>query len=82
MFVNHTVKGFSVKEAELDVFLGFSCFFCDPVDVGSLTSGSSTFSKSTLYIWKFLVHVLLKPNLENFEHYFASVEDECNFAVI
>ena len=60
--VNHTVKGFSiVNEAELDVFLEFSCFFYDPTDVGNLISGSSAFSKSSLNIWKFLVHVLLKP---------------------
>ena len=65
----HTVKGFSVvSEAEVDVFLELSCFFCDPADVGSLISGSSAFSKSSLNIWKFSVHVLLKPNLENFEH--------------
>ena len=72
--VIHTVKGFSVvNEAEVDVFREFSCFFYDPVGVGNLISGSSAFSKSSLYIWKFLVHVLLKPGLENFEHYFASM---------
>ena len=72
--VMHTVKGFSlVNEAEVDVFLEFSCFFDDPADVGKLISGSSAFSKTTLNIWKFTVHVLLKPSLENFEHYFASV---------
>ena len=73
--VIHTVKGFSVaNEAEVDVFfLEFSCLFYDPTDVGSLISGSSAFSKSSLNIWKFLVHVLLKPSWENFEHYFASV---------
>ena len=72
--VIHTVKGFHVvNEAEADVLLEFSCFFYDPTDVGNLTSGSSVFSKSNLNIWKFLVHVLLKPHLENFEHYFASV---------
>ena len=70
----HIVKGFSiVSEAEVDVFLELSCFFCDPVDVGNLISGSSAFSKTSLNIWKFMVHVLLKPNLENFEHYFASM---------
>ena len=70
----HTVKGFSiVNEAEVDVSLEFSCFFYDPVDIGNLISGSSAFSKSSLNIWKFSVHVLLKPGLENFEHYFASV---------
>ena len=68
--VIHTVKGFGVvNEAEVDAFLKFSCFFNDPVDVGNLISGSSAFSKSSLNIWKFMVHVLLKPGLENFEHY-------------
>ena len=60
----------------------FCCFFDDPVDVGNLISGSSAFCKSTLNIWKFMVHMLLKPGLENFEHYFASVWDECNCAVV
>ena len=70
----YDVKGFSVvNEAEVDVFLEFSCFFCDPVDVGNLISGSSAFSKSSLNIWKFLVHVLLKLSLKDFEHYFASM---------
>ena len=70
----HTVKDFDVvNKAEVDVFLELSCFFDDPVDVGSLISGSSAFSKSTVDIWKFTVHMLLKPGLENFEHYFASV---------
>ena len=68
----HTVKGFSiVNEAEVDVFLEFFCFFYDPTDVGNLISGSSAFSKASLNIWKFMVHILLKPGLENFEHYFA-----------
>ena len=72
--VVHAVKGFStVNEAEVDVFLEFSCFSYDPMDVGNLVSGSSAFSKSSLYIGIFLVHVLLKPSLENFEHYFASM---------
>ena len=72
--VIHTVKGFGiVNKAEIDVFLEFSCFFHDPVDVGNLISGSSDFSKSSLSIRNFMVHVLLKPGLENFEHYFASV---------
>ena len=71
--VIHTVKGVSlVDEAEVDVFLEFSCFFCDPTD-GNLISGFSAFSKSRLNIWKFSVHVPLKPGLENFEHYFASL---------
>ena len=70
----HTVKGFGiVNKAEIDVFLELSSFFDDPADVGNLTSGSSAFSKSSLNVWKFMVHVLLKPGLENFEHYFASV---------
>ena len=72
--VIHTVKGFNVvNDAEVDVFLEFSCFFYDPTDVGNLISGSSAFSKSILNIWKFSVHILLKPSLENFEHYFANV---------
>ena len=72
--MTHTVKGFSiVNEAEVDVFLEFSCFFYDPADVGNLISGSYAFSKSSLNIWKFSVHILLKPSLENFEHYFDSV---------
>ena len=67
-------KGFNlVNEAEVDVSLELSCFFYDPTDVGNLISGSSAFSKSSLNIWKFSVHILLKPHLENFEHYFASV---------
>ena len=72
--VIHTGKGFSiVNETEVDVFLEFSCFSDDPTDVGNLISGSSAFSKSSLNIWDFLVPVLLKPSLENFEHYFASM---------
>ena len=69
----HTVEGFSVvNEALVDVFLEFSCFFYDPVD-GNLISGSSAISKSSLYMWKFSVHVLLEPNLKDSEHYFASM---------
>ena len=72
--VFHTVKGFGiVNKAKADVFLELSCFFDDPKDVGNLISGFSAFSKSSLNIWKFMVHVLLKPGLENFAHYFASV---------
>ena len=72
--VIHVVKGFSViNEAELDVFLEFSCFFYDPIDVGNLISGSSAISKPSLYICKFSVHVLLKPSLKDFEHYLASM---------
>ena len=80
--VIHTVKGFGiVNKAETDVFLELSCFLNDPADVGNLISGSSAFSKSTLNIWKFTVHILLKPGLENFEHYFTNVWDECNCAM-
>ena len=71
----YTVKGFSiVNKAEVDVFLELSCFFDDPMDVGNLISGSSAFSNSSWNIWKFMVHILLKPGLENFEHYFASMK--------
>ena len=70
----HIAKGFSVvNEAEVDVFLELSCFFDDPTDVGNLTSGSSAFSKPSLYIWKFLVHILLKPGLKDFEHDLANM---------
>ena len=72
--VIHTVKGFGkVNKAEMDVFLELSCFFHDPVDVGNLISGFSAFSNTSLNIWKFTVHILLKPGLEIFEHYFTSV---------
>ena len=78
--VIHRVKGFGiVNKAEVGVFLEVSCFFSDPMDVGNLISA---FSKSNLNIWKFSVPVLLKPSLENFEHYFASVRDECNCAIV
>ena len=81
--VIHIVKGFGVlNKAEVDDFLELSCFFNDPVDVGNLISGSSAFSKFSLNICKFMVHVLLKPGLENFEHYFTSMWDECNCAVV
>ena len=77
------VKGLCVvNKAEIDVFLELSCFFNDPADVDNLISGSSAFSKSSLNTWKFMVHVLLKTGLENFEHYFASVWDECNCVVV
>ena len=73
-FMIHMVKGFGiVNKVEIDVFLELPCFFYNPVDVGNLISGSSAFSKFILNIWKFTVHVLLKPGLENFEHYFASM---------
>ena len=83
VIVIHTVKGLGiVNKAEIDAFLELFCFFDDPVDVGNLISGSSAFSKTSLNIWKFTAHVLLKPGLENFEHYFISVRDECNCAVV
>ena len=81
--VIHTVKGFGIgNKAEIYVFLELSCFFDDPMDVSDLISGSSAFSKSNLNIWKFTVHVLLKPGLENFEDYFTSLWDECNCVVV
>jgi len=81
--VIHTVKGFSiVNEAEVGVFLEFSCFFYDPTDVGNLISGSSAFSKSSLNIWKFSVHGQLKTSLKDFEHYFANMWNECDCAVV
>ena len=80
--VIHTVKGFGiVSKAGIDVFLELSCFFDDPAH-GKLISGSSAFSKTSLNIWKFMVHIFLKPGLENFEHYFTSVWDECNCVVV
>ena len=80
--VIYTAKGFSVvNESELHVLLEFSCFFYDPADGCNLISGSSAFSKPSLIIWKFLVHIPLKPNLNNFEYYFASVWEECNCTV-
>ena len=81
--VIHIGKGFViVNKVEIDVFREVSCFFDDPADVGNLISGSSAFSKTSLNIWKFTVHILLKPGLENFEHYFTSMWDECNCAVV
>ena len=81
--VIHTLKGFGiVNKTEIDVFLELSCFFDDPVDVGNLISGSSAFSKTSLNIWKFTVHISLKPGLENFELYLSSMWDECNCAVV
>ena len=72
--VIHTVKGFDIiNKAEINVFLALSCFFDDPADAGNLISGSSAFSKTSLSIWKFMVHILLKPGLENFEPYFTSM---------
>ena len=81
--VIHTVKGFGiVNKAEIDVLLELSCFFDNSMDFGNLISGSSAFTKTSLNIWKFIVHILLKPGLENFEHYFASMWDECNCVVV
>ena len=81
--VIHIVNGFGrVNKAEIDVFLELSSFFHSLADVGNLISGSSAFSKTSLNIWEFMVHVLLKPGLENFEHYFISVLDECNYVVV
>ena len=81
--VIHTVKDFSiVNEAKVDVFLELSCFSYDPTDAGNLISGSSAFSKSSSNIWKFLIHVILKPSLENLENYFASMWNGCNCAVV
>ena len=81
--VIHIVKGFGiVNKTEIDVFLELSCFFDDLADVGNLISGSSAFSKTSLNIWKFMVHVLLKPGLESFKHYFTSMWDECNYMVV
>ena len=79
----HTVKDFRVvNETEVDVFLEFPCFFYDPADIGNLIFGSSAFPKSILYIWKFSVHILLKPSLKDFEHYLPSMCNECNCAVV
>ena len=81
--VIHTVKGFGiVNKSEVDVFLELSCFCDDSTDVGNLISGSSAFSKTSLNIWKYKVHVLLKPDLQNFEHYFPSMSNECNCVVV
>ena len=80
--VIHTVKDFGiVNKAEIDVFPELSSFFDDPADVGNLISGSSAFSKTSLNIWKFMLHALLKPGLENFEYYFTSMLNECNCSV-
>ena len=82
-FVIYTIKGCGiVDEAEVDVFLEFSWFFYEPTNIGNLISGSSAFSKSSLNIWKLTVHILLKPGLKNFEHYFASVWNEFSCAVV
>ena len=81
--VIHIVKGFGIlNKAEIDVFLESSCFIDDPTDVGNLISVSSAFSKTSLNIWKFMVHVLLKSSLANFKHYFANVWDECICVVV
>ena len=78
LVVIHTVKGFGI----VNLFLELSCFFSDPMDVYNYISGVFAFSKSILNIWKFMVHILLKPSLENFQHYFASMWNECNFVVV
>ena len=75
-------KALALSVKQKYVFLEFSCFCCDPAEVGNLISGFSAFSKCNLNIWRFLVHILLKPSLENFEHYFAGMWDECNCAVV
>ena len=81
--VIHTVKGFGiVNKVEIDVFLELSGFFDKPTDFGNLLSGSSAFSKTSLNVWKFMVHILLKPGLENFDHYFTSVWHECNCTIV
>ena len=81
--VIHTVKGFGIgNNAEVNIFLELSCFFYIPMDVSNLIFGSFAFSKSSLNIWKFSVHIVLKPSLENFEHYFASMWDGCSWAVV
>ena len=79
---SHSLLWCTQSKAKVDVFLELSCFLDDPTDVGNLISGSSAFSKTSLNIWKFTVHIFLKPGLENFEHYFTSVWDECNCAVV
>ena len=81
--VIHTAKGFGiVNKADIDVFLELACLFKDPTDVGNLISGSSAFSKTSLNIWKFTFCIFLKPGMENFEHYFTSMWDECNYVVV
>ena len=81
--VIYTVKGFgTINKAKVDILLELSCFFNDPTDDGNLIFGSSAFSKSSLNIWRFTVHLLLKPGLENFEHYFASMWNECNCVAV
>ena len=83
LVVIHTVKGFGiVNKTEIDVFLELFFFFDDSTDVGNLIFDSSTFSKTSLNIWKFMVHILLKPGLESLEHYFTSLRDECNCVVV
>ena len=83
VMVIYIVKGFSlVNETEVDVFLEFSSFFYDPMDVGNLISGSSAFSRSSLYIWKFYIYILLKSSLTDFECYFASMCNDCNCVVV
>ena len=81
--VIHTVKGFGiVNKAKINIFMELSCFFHDPADVGNLISDSSAFSISSLNVWKFMIHILLKPALENFKNYLTGMWDECNYAVV
>ena len=81
--VIHTVKGFgTVNKVEVDVFLEFSCFLCDPMNAGNLISGFSAFAKPSLYIWKFSVHILLKSSLKDLEHYLAPMRNECNCVIV
>ena len=83
VYCDPAVKGFGIaNKEEIYVFLGLSCFFCDPADVGNLNSDSSACSKTSLNNWKFTVHILLKPGLENFEHFFTNMWGECNCAVV
>ena len=82
LYAEYSMSNVRLDEAQVDVFLEFSYFVYDKTDAGNLISGSSAFSKSSLNIWNFMVHVLFKPGLENFEHYFSSMRDECNCMVV
>ena len=80
--ITHIVKGFSVDETEIDVFLKFPCFLCNPANVGNLISGFSSFSKPSLDVWKFLVHIMLRPRMQDFKHDLTSMRDECNCPIV